>query len=152
MIMYFAATGKQPFYDRDYDELLVLDICKGIRPEINEPKAPKCYIDLMKRCWDLNMNNRPNAIEIEELINVFYDAYISDESDVTSVEKVQQYREIKEQIKEAEEYRKAEEHLSSIENESTTDSQSKCVSHLLNSYTEGLPKYNSNDDCLDCEI
>ncbi|CAB5192245.1 unnamed protein product [Rhizophagus irregularis] len=27
----------------------VLKICNGIRPEINEKEAPKCYIDLMKR-------------------------------------------------------------------------------------------------------
>ena len=48
MIMYFIATGKQPFSNCAHDELLALNICNGIRPEINEPEAPKCYIDLMK--------------------------------------------------------------------------------------------------------
>ncbi|POG76726.1 kinase-like domain-containing protein [Rhizophagus irregularis DAOM 181602=DAOM 197198] len=61
MIMYFAATEKQPFANCAHDELLALDICKGIRPEINEPEAPKCYIDLMKKCWDTDPNNRPDA-------------------------------------------------------------------------------------------
>ncbi|POG82099.1 kinase-like domain-containing protein, partial [Rhizophagus irregularis DAOM 181602=DAOM 197198] len=66
MIMYFIATGRQPFSDCAHDELLALNICNGIRPEINEPKAPKCYIDLMKKCWDPNPSNRPNAFKIEE--------------------------------------------------------------------------------------
>ncbi|UZO05484.1 uncharacterized protein OCT59_025832 [Rhizophagus irregularis] len=72
MIMYFTATEKQPFSNRAHDEFLVLDICNEIRPEINEPEAPKCYINLMKKCWDSNSNNRPNAIEIEKEISSFY--------------------------------------------------------------------------------
>ncbi|POG59980.1 kinase-like domain-containing protein [Rhizophagus irregularis DAOM 181602=DAOM 197198] len=64
MIMYFVATGRQPFYDRAHDHQLALDICKGVRPEICEPEAPRCYIDLMNKCWDLNPNNRPNVLEI----------------------------------------------------------------------------------------
>ncbi|PKY17130.1 hypothetical protein RhiirB3_429673 [Rhizophagus irregularis] len=44
------ATEKQPFSNRTHDEFLVLDICNEIRSEINEPEAPKCYINLMKKC------------------------------------------------------------------------------------------------------
>src|SRR5438034_1597928 len=51
MIMYVVATGMQPFADRAHDEILALNIVNGIRPEINEPIAPKCYIDLMNKCW-----------------------------------------------------------------------------------------------------
>ncbi|RIA86748.1 hypothetical protein C1645_828817 [Glomus cerebriforme] len=54
-----------------------LDICEGIRPEINEPEAPECYIDLMKKCWNSNPDNRPNTIEIEKLIKSFYNSYCS---------------------------------------------------------------------------
>ncbi|RGB26850.1 kinase-like domain-containing protein [Rhizophagus diaphanus] len=64
MIMYFTATGKQPFDNCAHDHHLTLEICNGIRPEINELEAPKCYIDLMKRCWDSNPDNRPNATEL----------------------------------------------------------------------------------------
>ncbi|GES97478.1 kinase-like domain-containing protein [Rhizophagus clarus] len=93
MIMYFVATGKQPFDDDQiYGGLLVLRVCNGIRPEINEPEAPKCYIDLMIKCWDQNPDNRPNANKIEELINLF-----------NSPEKSE---EIKNQFEKAEEYRK----------------------------------------------
>ena len=75
MNMYFIATGKQPFADRAHDEILVLNICNGIRPVLNEPEAPKCYIDLMKKCWDSNPENRPNANEIKDLIKLFYNSY-----------------------------------------------------------------------------
>ncbi|PKY56040.1 hypothetical protein RhiirA4_476020 [Rhizophagus irregularis] len=34
-------------------------------PEIYEPEAPKCYIDLVRRCWDPNPENRPKMTEIE---------------------------------------------------------------------------------------
>ncbi|CAB5382513.1 unnamed protein product [Rhizophagus irregularis] len=90
MIMYFVATGKQPFSDYEHDHL-IFDICRGIRPEINVPEAPKRYIDLMKQCWDSNPNNRPTAIKIEELITIF---------------RLEESEEIKKQFKEAEEYRK----------------------------------------------
>jgi serine/threonine protein kinase len=36
MIMYFVATGSQPFSNCAHDEILALDICKGIKPEIND--------------------------------------------------------------------------------------------------------------------
>ena len=44
----------------------------GIKPDLNEPEAPKCYIDLMKKCLDLNPDNRPRAIEIEKSIRLFH--------------------------------------------------------------------------------
>ncbi|CAB5377439.1 unnamed protein product [Rhizophagus irregularis] len=37
IIMYFTATGKQPFNNCAHDQ----EICNGIRPEINELEAPK---------------------------------------------------------------------------------------------------------------
>src|SRR6266542_2091582 len=108
MIMYFIATGKQPFSDHAHDELLALDICKGIRPEISEPEVPKCYIDLIKKCWDSNPDNRPNAIEVKKSISQFYDSYCLVGKD----------KEIIKQFEEAKEYRKA--NLSSIKNNQLT--------------------------------
>jgi hypothetical protein len=100
MIMYFVATGRQPFYNRAHDSHLALDICNGNRPEINVPEAPKSYIDLMKKCWDSNPNNRPNIIEINELISSFTKSY---GGNVFVVEN----EEVEMQFKEAEEHRKA---------------------------------------------
>src|SRR5204863_210149 len=97
MIMYFVATGKQPFANCAHDEFLALNICNGIRPEINEPEAPKCYIDLMKRCWDSNPDNRPDVIELENLIQLFNVPYYLTGDD----------EEIKKQFREAEKYKQA---------------------------------------------
>src|SRR5688572_677070 len=68
MVMYFVATLRQPFSDRAHDQDLALSICNGIRPEITEKEAPKCYIELMQKCWDPNPDNRPNATEIKKSI------------------------------------------------------------------------------------
>ncbi|POG53550.1 kinase-like domain-containing protein [Rhizophagus irregularis DAOM 181602=DAOM 197198] len=132
MIMYFIATGRQPFYNYAHDKLLVLDICEGVRPEINEPEAPSCYINLMKKCWDLNPNNRPNIFEVKELIMSFHKSYGMD-------------------FFKAEEYRKA--NLSFIKNyQITTHPQAIYTSRLLNPFTEDLPEYDDNSQCLDQKI
>src|SRR5204862_6514 len=123
-----------------HDEFLALDICKGIRPEINEPEAPKCYIDLMKNCWNSNPDNRFNTIEISRLISLFYSYTFKGSRSVES-----------EQFKKAEEYRKL--HLSSFKEikQSTIHPQAIYTSRLLNSFTKDLPKYGDNNtDCLDC--
>ncbi|CAB5352357.1 unnamed protein product [Rhizophagus irregularis] len=79
IIMYFVATGKQPFANSKHDHYLALNICKGGRPELNEPEAPECYIDLMKKCLDSNPVNRLKAAEIEELLKLYYYSYKYDE-------------------------------------------------------------------------
>jgi serine/threonine protein kinase len=133
MIMYFVATGRRPFYNRAHDKLLALDICdKNNRPEINEQEAPKCYIELMKKCWDSNPDNRPNVIEVEESISQFINSiYIAENN------------EIEIQFKEAEENRKA-----NIKNyQATTHPQAIYISRFLSHLTKDL-----DSECLDCEI
>ncbi|CAB5347940.1 unnamed protein product [Rhizophagus irregularis] len=70
MVMYFIITGRQPFDDCAHDNNLVLQICSGIRPEIPEIPELKSnqYIDLMKKCWDSNPDNRPNAELISNML------------------------------------------------------------------------------------
>ncbi|GBC08551.1 hypothetical protein RclHR1_08200003 [Rhizophagus clarus] len=142
MIMYFVATGRQPFADCAHDHNLALDICKkGIRPEINELLVPKCYIKLIKRCWDTDPNNRPNIIEIGELISSFHKSYWS----------ILRSDDIKLQFKEAEEYRK--ENLSSIKNyQAASHPQAIYTSRLLNPFTKDLEEYDDNSKCLSCVI
>ncbi|POG64934.1 kinase-like domain-containing protein [Rhizophagus irregularis DAOM 181602=DAOM 197198] len=136
MIMYFVATGRQPFSDRAHDKLLALDICNGIRPKLNELEAPKCYVGLMKRCWDSAPDNRPDAIEV---VNIIYSYYISSNAEISK------------QFKEAEEYRKI--NISSIEiNQSTTHPQASNISRLLNPFMKDLPKCDNDSECLDCSI
>jgi serine/threonine protein kinase len=91
MIMYFMVIGTYPS-----DE---------IKQEINELEAPKSYINLMKKCLDLNPDNRPNVDEIEELIKLFYYSYLDDTPDFKRIEKIDY--EIKKQFEEAEKCRNA---------------------------------------------
>ncbi|POG60535.1 kinase-like domain-containing protein [Rhizophagus irregularis DAOM 181602=DAOM 197198] len=144
MIMYFTATGKQPFDNCAHDHHITLEICKGIRPKINELEEPKCYIDLMKRCWDSNPDNRPNATELNIEIKSFYDFYRSYKKGNLNA------TEIRKQFKEAEAYRKL--HLSSFK-ENKQHPGAIYTSRLLNPFTKDLPKYdNDNSDCLSCAI
>jgi serine/threonine protein kinase len=147
MIMYFAATGRQPFANRAHDGILALDICNGIRPKINEPEAPKCYIDLMKKCWDSNPKNRPDSTTIYEIFLQFRKSYGRDILFAGTYDD-----QIKEQFKEAEDYRIVNQ-LSNKNNQSVTNPQAIYISRLLNSFTKEIPKYNgTNSECLDCEI
>ncbi|UZO14401.1 uncharacterized protein OCT59_005858 [Rhizophagus irregularis] len=92
-----------------------LKICNGIRPEINEHEAPQCYIELMKKCWDTNPNNRPNATEIKEEIN-----------------------------KQIEEAQNKKLRFSCIRsNQLTTHPKACYTSRLLNPFTKDLPKYDN---------
>src|SRR3954470_10980653 len=128
--MYFVATGRQPFADCAHNEFLVMKICNGIRPEITEKEVPKCYIDLVKKCWDPNPDNRPNAEEIKGEIELFYELrYKRNDNE----------REGAKQFEEAFKYKKAK--LLLIENnQSNTHPQAIYTSRLLNPYTTDLIK------------
>ncbi|GBB87358.1 hypothetical protein RclHR1_01380020 [Rhizophagus clarus] len=137
MIMYVTATGRQPFANRAHDEVLALDICNKIRPKIQEPEAPKCYIDLMKRCWDSNPDKRPDVTEVHDQISS-WNQYINNDL-----------------FKQAEEYRKANLPFFIVD-QTTTHPQAIYTSRILNSFTDDL-KYDDNDDddnskCLDYAI
>ncbi|POG60366.1 kinase-like domain-containing protein, partial [Rhizophagus irregularis DAOM 181602=DAOM 197198] len=68
MIMWEFASGIPPFNHVAHDHHLILSVCKGERPEIIE-NTPKCYIDLMKRCWDSDPSNRPTITMLENIIS-----------------------------------------------------------------------------------
>ncbi|GBB98238.1 hypothetical protein RclHR1_03180003 [Rhizophagus clarus] len=131
MIMYVIATGKQPFANRAHDGILAASICNGIRPEIDDQIAPKCYIDLMKKCWDSNPENRPLTIELEETIELFHNSL-----DQKFEEKKQQHYKIEEQFKKTQVNRTN--FLQNKNNQITTQfthPQAIYTSRLLNPYT-----------------
>ncbi|RHZ82535.1 hypothetical protein Glove_109g225 [Diversispora epigaea] len=74
-IMYEMATGNQPFSDQAHDTYLIIDICHGVRPKVPDMMLnliPKCYLDLMYRCWDDDPSKRPTTREINSIIYTQY--------------------------------------------------------------------------------
>ncbi|GBC05713.1 hypothetical protein RclHR1_00640001, partial [Rhizophagus clarus] len=67
MIMWEFTSGISPFYDRAHDLQLCSSICRGERPEIIE-NTPQCYVDLMKKCWDVDPFKKPPALEVRHII------------------------------------------------------------------------------------
>ncbi len=67
IIMWEFTSGIPPYNDKAYDFQLGQSICKGKRPEIIK-NTPKCYIDLMKKCWDDDPSKRPNPSDISNII------------------------------------------------------------------------------------
>src|SRR2546427_4453642 len=67
MVMWEHTTGKKPFHDRSHNHHLIQDILEGKRPKITED-TPEFYVNLMKKCWDPNPENRPTAEEIHECL------------------------------------------------------------------------------------
>ncbi|CAB5384828.1 unnamed protein product [Rhizophagus irregularis] len=89
----------------------------------------------MKKCWDGNSGNRPNSIEIEELIELFYESLNQENRKYKS--NTQQLDEIKEKFEGTQEYRK-ENLLSVKNNKSTTHIHAIYTSRLLNPYTKNI--------------
>ncbi|GBC12308.2 kinase-like domain-containing protein [Rhizophagus irregularis DAOM 181602=DAOM 197198] len=117
-----TATGRQPFSNHAHDEVLALDICNGIRPDINDQEAPKCYIDLMKWCWNSNPDNRPNVAEVHKLVDIFHLNTCGEQRDY----------DIQEQFKKANKYKKSNYFLEG-RRKSAIHSQAVYTSQLLNS-------------------
>jgi serine/threonine protein kinase len=160
MIMYFIATGRQPFAGCEHDQNLIIDICKGDRPNINKPEAPQCYIDLMMRCLDSNPNNRPNTSELYEILYLFIKTkmallYNYNEADM------RQYlieRDISKQFEEAEAYREKtlKNNESNVKDMKSSKSTNPQTTQANNNYTSRLIECFTNnfksEDFSDCAI
>ncbi|POG60798.1 kinase-like domain-containing protein, partial [Rhizophagus irregularis DAOM 181602=DAOM 197198] len=68
IIMWEFTSGIPPFNHEAHDLQLSLSICEGKRPKIIK-NTPKCYIDLMKKCWDSDPSNRPTIIMLENILS-----------------------------------------------------------------------------------
>ncbi|RIA94010.1 kinase-like domain-containing protein, partial [Glomus cerebriforme] len=68
MIMWEFTSGIPPFNKRAHDHQLSLSICEGERPEIIE-HTPKCYIELMEKCWNSDPSKRPTVIDLENAVS-----------------------------------------------------------------------------------
>ncbi|RGB24256.1 kinase-like domain-containing protein [Rhizophagus diaphanus] len=68
MIMWELMTGRRPFWNRNHDIELIIEICDGLRPPI-VTNAPNGYIELMEECWHFDPEKRPSATEIFYRVN-----------------------------------------------------------------------------------
>ncbi|CAI2180786.1 843_t:CDS:2, partial [Funneliformis geosporum] len=68
MVMWELTTGCKPFDDVEHDRTLIDEINNGSRPEITQD-TPKCFADLMNKCWDSDPSKRPLTTEIIEIID-----------------------------------------------------------------------------------
>ena len=70
--MYELISGLPPYHNVNHDEILAIEICKGLRPRFNNIKVPQLIVHLIKRCLDANPLNRPTAKEIKEILNQLF--------------------------------------------------------------------------------
>ncbi|RIB17333.1 hypothetical protein C2G38_2037825 [Gigaspora rosea] len=83
------STGRPPHYDIEYDEILAIKICNGLRPEFAEG-TPECYIQLANQCMDANPSNRPTASDIYYKLLEWYNiVYHGDASELTILKSFQ---------------------------------------------------------------
>ncbi|CAG8795291.1 22375_t:CDS:2, partial [Cetraspora pellucida] len=71
MIMWELTSGCRPFYDREYNANLALDICNELRPNITED-TPHCWAILMQKCWQSDPLKRPTIDELYDVVNSRY--------------------------------------------------------------------------------
>ncbi|PKY24156.1 hypothetical protein RhiirB3_438608 [Rhizophagus irregularis] len=64
-------ASRRPFWDRNHDTYLIIDISDGLRPPI-VTYAPEGFIELMIECWDSNPDKRPTADDIYSRICEMY--------------------------------------------------------------------------------
>ncbi|PKB98330.1 kinase-like protein, partial [Rhizophagus irregularis] len=71
IIAYEICTGFPPYYDIAHDDFLAIKIsmkiCNGLRPKSNY-KIPQFIFDIINQCWDADPLKRPNAEELQKLI------------------------------------------------------------------------------------
>ncbi|EXX68308.1 Tpk1p [Rhizophagus irregularis DAOM 197198w] len=67
IIMNEFLSEEIPFNDIPHDEFLAIKICKGLRPTISKD-IPKLLADLIIKCWDPEIKNRPITKELYQLL------------------------------------------------------------------------------------
>ncbi|CAI2202110.1 19894_t:CDS:1, partial [Funneliformis geosporum] len=63
VIMWEICSGMRPYAGTAHDINMAKDICKGKRPPV-PPGTPSFYSELMKKCWNHNPNERPDAPDV----------------------------------------------------------------------------------------
>jgi serine/threonine protein kinase len=72
IIMNEFLSEEIPYNDIPHDEFLAIKICKGLRPKISKD-APKLLSDLIIKCWDAEMEDRPTTKELYQTLKKWDD-------------------------------------------------------------------------------
>ncbi|POG75335.1 kinase-like domain-containing protein [Rhizophagus irregularis DAOM 181602=DAOM 197198] len=141
IIMNEFLSEEIPFNDIPHNEFLAIKICKGLRPTIYKD-IPKLLADLIIKCWDAEIKNRPTTKELYQTLNEW-----SDEIEDIKYRAKNKYSEIYLQTNECDKTRKEKFKNRSNEDKSKsfkTHPQAIYTSRLLN--FKNLPKpVNSSD-------
>ncbi|RIB23963.1 kinase-like domain-containing protein [Gigaspora rosea] len=69
IILWEILYGKSVFYEQKFGSQLEIQICvNNLRPTIIE-NTSRCYVNLMKECWERKPEKRPSAENICEIVN-----------------------------------------------------------------------------------
>ncbi|RHZ84246.1 hypothetical protein Glove_84g108 [Diversispora epigaea] len=64
MVMLEVLTSYPPYYNIPHNENLVMEICKGLKPEI-KCEIPQFFKEIMEICWNSEPLNHPTAEELK---------------------------------------------------------------------------------------
>src|SRR6266498_838976 len=73
VVMAELSSGKPPFCNKKHNLSLALAICNGLRPEF-EKGTPEFYKKLAYKCMDANLNERPTAEELSDILDFWYNS------------------------------------------------------------------------------
>lgn len=72
ILMCEFSSNRPAFYNIPHDAKLKLDICNGLRPKISVD-TPKCFGELMQKCWSFNAQERPTISEVVKTLSEWHD-------------------------------------------------------------------------------
>ncbi|CAB4404783.1 unnamed protein product [Rhizophagus irregularis] len=81
IIMNEFLSEEIPFNDIPHNEFLAIKICKGFRPTISKD-IPKLLADLIIKCWDAEIKNRPTTKELYQTLDGWYNGANSKNSEI----------------------------------------------------------------------
>ncbi|RIA80463.1 kinase-like domain-containing protein [Glomus cerebriforme] len=94
IIMWELSSGYRPFAEIPHNLQLALRICDGVRPAIVDG-TPKCYKELMQKCWHNNPDERPSSANIVKVIGEWLNDIENDDSMWHKAEKDRKNYEVK---------------------------------------------------------
>ena len=92
-VMNELISEETPYNDIPHDHALAINICKGFRPKISED-TPKLLADLITKCWDAKIENRPTALELYQLLHRWYSEIYNENGEIYS--RAEEYDRIRE--------------------------------------------------------